>query len=154
MTCLSASSLGANLTEAMFAGKSCYTISGFVDVNNTIKVYKYTINQFIVGNIDLGKQTICITFDERVTDNVLGMDIISQLTYYQEKDSDTLYLFRDTKEAAMFLNGVISRVYYKVAHDLYYVVIDDIRCYFRGNQIKRDAGGFFIRLRNQKCYLK
>lgn len=41
-----------------------------------VKFYKCALKQFTIGSINMGEQGIWITFYERVTDTVLGMDIL------------------------------------------------------------------------------
>ncbi len=55
-------------------------IGGFVK-GLPVKFYKYSLNRFTIGNIDLGEQSLWITFDERITDTVLGMDILQQIIF-------------------------------------------------------------------------
>ena len=56
--------------------KDCETncIGGLIE-GDKVRFYKYALKQFTIGNIDLGEQSIWITFDQRVTDIILGMDI-------------------------------------------------------------------------------
>lgn len=44
-----------------------------------MKFYKYPLKQFAIGNIDMGRRDIWLTFDERITDIILGMDILKQM---------------------------------------------------------------------------
>ena len=55
-------------------------LGGFVR-GRAIKFYKYPLRQFTVGNIDKGARFIWITFDDRITDKVLGMDILKDMTF-------------------------------------------------------------------------
>lgn len=50
-------------------------LGGFVK-GFPVKFYKSNLQQFTIGNIDMGEQDLWITFDMRVTDTVLGMDIL------------------------------------------------------------------------------
>ena len=60
--------------------KDCETscIGGLIE-GDKVRFYKYALKQFTIGNIDLGEQSIWITFDQRVTDIILGMDILRQI---------------------------------------------------------------------------
>ena len=39
----------------------------------------YHVNQFAIGTVDLGERDIWITFDDRVSDDLLGMDNLSDV---------------------------------------------------------------------------
>lgn len=102
-TCIKAQALWRlfkEVTEQQLIVNKCpfITIGGFVngDIDAfKFRVYKYTVKQFTVGNIDLGTQTIGVYFDNRVSDNVIGMDILSKLNYTQFANQPFLYLFDD-----------------------------------------------------------
>ena len=51
--------------------------------------------QFTIGNIDLGKQNLWITFDQRVTDTVLGMDILQQIIFIANPYNKKIYFCKD-----------------------------------------------------------
>ena len=53
-------------------------IGGMVE-GEYLKFYKYHLNQFTIGNVDMGEQDIWIIFDDRITDIILGMDIPKQI---------------------------------------------------------------------------
>lgn len=56
-----------------------------------VKFYKRSFSQFTIENIDFGKQDIWITFDDRVTDVVLGMDILQQDIFTANSYNKTIY---------------------------------------------------------------
>lgn len=56
------------------------------------------MKQFTIGNIDLGKQDIWITFDERVTDTVLGMDILQQVIFTANPYNRKMYFCKDAAD--------------------------------------------------------
>lgn len=60
-----------------------------------VKFYKCALKQFTIGSINMGEQDIWITFDERVTDTVLGMDILQQIIYTANPYNKKLYFCKD-----------------------------------------------------------
>ena len=71
---------------------------------NKVRFYKYPLNQFTIGSIDLGKKDIWITFYSRVKDNVLGMDILQSVSFLQYADAKELHFFADKNEMRSFIN--------------------------------------------------
>lgn len=110
-TCYRADQVGEELSEDQFCDGESKSIGGFVDgqnVVNAVKFYKYDVKQFAVGTIDLGSTSIWITFDERVSDNVLGMDILNKVAFLQYDNSDELLLFADKAELQKYVLNEIS----------------------------------------------
>ena len=79
-TCCNYKILDIHLEESELADNEIKALGGFVR-SIPVTFYKCSLKQFTIGNIDLGKQDIWITFDERVTDTVLGMDILQQVIF-------------------------------------------------------------------------
>lgn len=95
-TCCSYKVIDGKLTEAELSDCEGRFISGFVK-GEFLKFYRLPLRQFTIGNIDMGNQVIQITFDERITDIILGMDILKQIVmvtnpyrqaicFYQDRD--------------------------------------------------------------------
>ena len=106
-TCYKADQIGGGLTEAQFSEKETKVIGGFVNgkqSKNAVRFYRYDVDQFTIGTVDLGSQTVWVTFDERINDNVLGMDILRKVTYLQLEDTGTLYFFKDKDEMKSFVD--------------------------------------------------
>ena len=72
-------------------------IGGLVN-GSTVKFYRYPLKRFTVGTIDLGKQDIWITFDARVTDIVLGMDILRQIVLIINPYNQKIYFCKDARD--------------------------------------------------------
>lgn len=66
-TCCNYCVIDGTLEESQFSGSEVKYIGGFVR-GEIVKFYRYPLKQFTVGNIDMEKQCIWLTFDERVTD--------------------------------------------------------------------------------------
>lgn len=152
-TCYFAKVLDKNLTENLFENSEYKIISGFVDTQINSKFYKYKVKQFTIGNIDLGSQVIWITFDNRITDNIVGMDILSQVTFLQYANTNIMYFFKDKKELDTFVSDVIIRKCYKCNNGMLSVVLSHTYFYFTPNNIKKDNNGSYIMIGKQKCYL-
>ena len=92
-TCCSFLSVDTSMQEADFAKEESKSLGGIVS-GEVIKVYKYHISQFTVGTVDMGRRDIWITFDSRVSDDVLGMDILSDIYFYQDANNHTLFFYK------------------------------------------------------------
>ena len=79
-TCCNYTSFDKKLCEEDLADNDIKLLGGFVK-GIPVKFYKCSLKQFTIGNIDMGEQDIWITFDVRVTDTVLGMDILQQVLF-------------------------------------------------------------------------
>lgn len=104
-TCCSYIEIDEELQEKGFASSEYVLLGGFLK-GDTIKFYKYEVEHFAVGNIDTGKQNLWITFDDRITHHVLGMDILRKVSYFSKSGSDTLTFFRDLGEAKSCLQNI------------------------------------------------
>ena len=107
-TCYKAEQVDVRLREEQFAGSACQEIGGFVDGKhgrNTVKFYKYSVKQFTIGTINMGERAIWITFDKRITDNVLGMDILQSISFMQEADERTLHFFQNKDEMKEYISN-------------------------------------------------
>lgn len=74
-TCCNYWLINENLNERDLENNECRRIGGLVE-GEKVNFYRYPLRQFTIGNIDMGRQDIWITFDERVTDIVIGLDIL------------------------------------------------------------------------------
>ncbi len=63
-----------------------------------LRFYRLTLQQFTIGNIDMGSQNIWITFDERITDIILGMDILKQIIMVINPYSQQVYFCKDSND--------------------------------------------------------
>lgn len=93
-TCCHYTSIDWRLHEERLEGKELKLLGGFVK-GSPVKFYRFGLSQFTIGNIDMGKQDIWITFDERVTDTVLGMDILQQIIFIANPYNKKIYFCKD-----------------------------------------------------------
>ncbi len=93
-TCCHYEMINIALTEHQMSGCEEKYIGGFVK-GDAVKFYKYRIRQFTVGNIDMGTRNIWITFDRRVTDVVLGIDILKQMIMIINPYDQKVYFCKD-----------------------------------------------------------
>jgi len=98
-TCCHYTSIDMNLCESKLAGNRIKFIGGFVK-GTPVKFLKCRLKQFTIGNIDMGEQDIWITFDERVTDVVLGMDILKQVIMTINSYDQKIYFCKDSEDYA------------------------------------------------------
>ena len=105
-TCYRASFIDDRLKEDDMKNNASINIGGFINGDkqqSKVRFYKYSVKQFTIGNIDLGERVIWITFDDRVKDNVLGMDILQSISFMQYADSKELHFFTDSNELQTFI---------------------------------------------------
>ena len=89
--------VGGKLREEQLAGCETKYIGGFVQ-GEAVRFYRYSLKQFTVGNIDMGVRDIWITFDERVTDIILGMDILKQMIIVLNSYNRMIYFCKDAED--------------------------------------------------------
>ncbi len=82
-------------------------ISGFVK-GSVVTFYRIHLRQFTIGNIDMGEQDIWITFDDRVTDAVLGMDILKQVMMITNPYDQRIYFCKDVVVYHLNFENVIG----------------------------------------------
>ena len=131
------------------------TLRGVVG-DSSFTVYKYTVPQYTIGNIDLGCSDIWVTFNEQVSDNVVGMDHISKVCFFQDANTDTLRVSRTKSELEkLAFGGCTLRKVHKDKRGTY-IDLDSMRCYFDKRMVARDKNGPYIMIYNnmRKCYLK
>ena len=78
-TCCRYTVVDKTLEEKKLRNFSDFRLIGGMVEGEYLKFYKYHLNQFTVGNVDMGEQDIWIIFDDRITDIILGMDIPKQI---------------------------------------------------------------------------
>lgn len=96
-TCCNYASFDENLCEGELAGNEIKFLGGFIK-GKPVKFYKCSLKQFTIGNIDMDRQDIWITFDERVTDTVLGMDILKQVTFTADSHGQMIHFYKDRND--------------------------------------------------------
>lgn len=96
-TCCNCRFIDQTIQENEFSGCDARFISGFVK-GEFVKFYQYSLRQFSIGNIDMGQQKIWVTFDARITDMVLGMDILKQLILISSPYDQKMYFCKDADD--------------------------------------------------------
>lgn len=107
-TCYRASFIDDSLEEKDLVSHQCVDIGGFIGGDNQlskVRFYRYSVKQFTIGNIDMGNRDIWITFDKKVKDNVLGMDVLQSISFMQYANEKELYFFSDRDELRAFVNS-------------------------------------------------
>lgn len=97
ITCCKYRYIDKAICERDVADYDTKIIGGLVN-GSAVKFYRYPLKQFTVGNINMGKQDIWITFDERVTDVVLGMDILKQIMLIINPYNQKIYFCKDAED--------------------------------------------------------
>ncbi len=93
-TCCNYASFDENLCESSMKGKEIKFLGGFVK-GKPVKFYKCALEQFTIGNIDMNAQDIWVTFDQRVTDTVLGVDILKQIIMITNPYNQQVYFLSE-----------------------------------------------------------
>lgn len=96
-TCCNYCVIDSALKEDQFSGNEVKYIGGFVK-GEIVKFYRYSLKQFTVGNIDMEEQYIWLTFDGRVTDIILGMDILKQVVVISNPYNQRMYFCKDSED--------------------------------------------------------
>lgn len=80
-TCINAVHLGICVSEAEFAkwNRNDSIITTGIMNNTEVKYYKLQVENFIIGDLDLGSVPIYVTFNKNATKSLLGMDLIRLL---------------------------------------------------------------------------
>jgi len=157
LTCYTAGSL-RNLKDInSIKMHKCRNIRGFGGEEvNSVKIYNYNVSNFILGSLNIGEQSIWLTFDERVEDNVLGMDILSQVSFLQRQKDNVMLFCKDDNELFEHAFGktIVRRVHKDRSKDLYYVIYDIGYFYFNKQKIKFEQNLPYIKIGMVKCFLK
>ena len=93
-TCCNSKTFDIHLHEKDMTDSEIKLLGGFVK-GSFVKFYKHRMKQFTIGNVDMGEQDIWLTFDERVTDTVLGMDILQQIIFAANPYNKRIYFCKD-----------------------------------------------------------
>lgn len=96
-TCCSYKIVDGKLKEKELEDSEVKLIGGFVE-GEYLKFYKLSLHQFTIGNINLGEQDIWITFDEKITDIILGMDILRQIIMITNPYDQRIYFCKDADD--------------------------------------------------------
>lgn len=76
--------------EAKFAKSQNYIrLLGLLPSEPTY-AYAYVVNHFIVGSVDLGMQVVWVSFDPRMSELLLGMDILQHVNFSYDKLTNLL----------------------------------------------------------------
>ena len=98
-TFITALSLDPNLTEDDFIDSEQITVGGLIDSQEiNIIGYKIHVLNFYLGNIHITGVDVWVTFDDRVTDNIVGMDVLCRVNRLSIAYSGKELFFKDTQE--------------------------------------------------------
>lgn len=102
-TCVSYRKVNKLLNEKDMKGNEYKIFAGYAKDGRGIIHYKYRINRFDIGDIQLGEQDIWITFDPNASDSILGIDMLQQVTFLQIENMKKLMFFRNVTELRKFI---------------------------------------------------
>ena len=102
-SCFRASYISSSLNEEEMMGHDEKLLAGFVGTAAS-KFYQFHVDRLALGNVDLGAQDIWITFDENVTTNVIGYDILSQVTRASMANSGEELFFSSYSELKKYID--------------------------------------------------
>ena len=81
-------------------GKTCKTCEHCYAAGYNRRFYKCELTQFTIGTVDCGAQNIWITFDPRIADCLLGMDILHRTCFLNNPDEKRLEIYSDMGDIA------------------------------------------------------
>ena len=93
-TCCTYKAFDKRMRECELENCETKFLGGLVKCSR-VKFYKCALKQFTIGSINMGEQNLWITFDERVTDTVLGMDILQQVIFTANPYNKKIYFCKD-----------------------------------------------------------
>lgn len=96
-TCCNCKIFGFHIDGDALKKNETKILGGFVK-GLPVMFYKCNLKQFTIGNLDMGEQGIWITFDNRVTDIVLGMDILKQVIMITNPYNQKVYFCKDAED--------------------------------------------------------
>ena len=96
-TLLRASRLGRNLSKSDLDIVDKRVITGFAK-DRPFEIYKIKVLQLTVSNISLEEQYVWVTFDDLVSDDVIGFDILKNLNFFYSDIDSTVHIFRTFKD--------------------------------------------------------
>lgn len=149
-TCYNISSLRLNYNDIKHCKKKY--INGIDDkTNSVVTLYEYRVTQFIIGNLNLGTQTIWVSPDNSLGNNVLGMDIISRIGFIKKLNEDKLYIYNDVTDFSFNFNCIKRKVFKDKKG--YYIEYSNMQCYFKKEFIKYTNNQPYIMIGYQKILL-
>lgn len=107
-TCCNCGFIEPDVRELELAGCETRSIGGFIK-GEFVKFYQYQLRQFSIGNIDMAQQKIWVTFDSRITDMVLGLDILKQIIIVTNPYNQKIYFCKDADDYHKNFKLVVSR---------------------------------------------
>ena len=105
-SCFRASYIDSTLKENDLTGQEEKLLAGFVGTTAS-KFYRFHVDKFALGNVDLGAQDIWITFDENVITNVVGYDVLTQVTRASFANSGEELFFTSCLELKQYIESKI-----------------------------------------------
>lgn len=103
-TCCYYRDLDRRLDEKLFEKQEHIDLGGFVE-GLSVRFYRYHVALIKLGdNVNLKDKDIWITFDSRITDYTLGMDILKDVSFLFTQKSNSLILFQDYNEMTAYIS--------------------------------------------------
>lgn len=96
-TLLRANRLGRNLNKSDLNILDKRVITGFAK-DRPFEIYKIKVLQLTVSNISLENKYIWVTFDDLVSDDVIGFDILKDLNFFYNNLDSTIHIFKTFKD--------------------------------------------------------
>ena len=99
-------SIDPSLTEDDFKESGTTNLTGLInDDDLSIVAYSCKIPDFYFGNIHISYVEALVTFDDRVTDNLVGMYVINRITRLGIANTDKILFFKDYQELSEYVNS-------------------------------------------------
>lgn len=104
-SCCHYSMVDERLQESELSNLKTKLIGGFVN-GSAVKFYEYPLKQFTIGNINLGNCNVWITFDKRVVDLVLGLDILKDVIFLNSPADGKMYFFESEADYKEYVQTI------------------------------------------------
>lgn len=104
-SCCHYSMIDEKIQEQELLALKTKLIGGFVN-GLAVKFYEYPLKQFTVGNINCGSCNIWITFDARVADMVLGLDILKDIIFLNRPSDGEIYFFESDADCRKYIQTI------------------------------------------------
>ncbi len=101
-TCCHYSMIDEQLQESDLSEMKIKFIGGLIN-GSAVKFYEYPLKQFTIGNINRGTCNIWITFDKRVVDMVLGLDLLKDMVFLNRPSDGALCFFESEKQCREYM---------------------------------------------------
>lgn len=104
-SCCHYSTIDEKLEESEVSNMNTKLLGGLVS-GVAVKFYEYPLKQFTIGNINIGACHIWVTFDKRIIDRVLGLDILKDVIFLNRPDTGEMCFFENEADCKSYIQAI------------------------------------------------